>query len=93
LQVRKEVVGKASKSMVLVRSHTDRIANLANERGESIPTCVKAAARMLAMPVTSCAAERNWSKWGKVYVVNRANLGIETAKKMIFFPRMVPRRV
>jgi hypothetical protein len=90
LQVRKEVVGKAGKLRVLVRSHTERIAYLANELGESIPTCVKAAARLLAMPVTSCAAERNWSKWGKVCVANRANLGIETAEKMIFISQNDP---
>jgi hypothetical protein len=42
------------------------------------------------MPVTSYAAERNFSKWEQVYVANRANLGKETAEKMIFISQNDP---
>jgi hypothetical protein len=51
---------------------------------------VKAAARLMAMPVTSSSAERNWSQWGNVYVANRANQGIETVEKMIFISQNDP---
>jgi hypothetical protein len=69
---------------VLFGSLTHKIAHFANEVGESIPTCVKAAARLPAVPVISCAAERYLSMWCKVYVANRANLSIATAEKMTF---------
>ena len=40
--------------------------------------------QLLAIHVTSCAAERNWSKWGWVYQSARRNrLGIEKAQKLV----------
>lgn len=33
---------------------------------------------------TACSAERNWSKWGLVYVQNRGKLQRRKAEKMIF---------
>ena len=37
------------------------------------------AARVLAMPVTSCAAERNCTISGRVYIKTRSNLGLQRA--------------
>ena len=34
------------------------------------------ASTVLSMPVTSCAAERNWKIWGQVCVKTRSNLGL-----------------
>lgn len=42
------------------------------------------AATVLAMPVTSCAAERNWTIWGQVYIKNRSSLGLQRAQDLIF---------
>ena len=42
------------------------------------------AARVLAMPLTSCAAERNWTIWGQVYVKTRSNLGLQRAQDLIY---------
>lgn len=42
------------------------------------------ALRVLALHATSCAPERNWSKWRWVYRENRARLEVERAEKMIF---------
>ena len=42
------------------------------------------AARVLAMPVTSCAAERNWTIWGQVYIKTRPNLGLQRAQHLIY---------
>ena len=36
------------------------------------------------MPVTSCAAERNWTIWGQVYVMTRSNLGLQRAQDVIY---------
>ena len=42
------------------------------------------ASTTLAMPVTSCAAERNWTIWGQVYVKTRSNLGLQRAQDLIY---------
>jgi hypothetical protein len=48
------------------------------------PMFAKAAVRLLSVHVTSAAAERNWSAWGRIYSNNRNRLGLETARKMVF---------
>lgn len=48
------------------------------------PELAKIAVMLLSMHTTSCAAERNWSKWGLMFAKNRARLGRERAMKMIF---------
>ena len=42
------------------------------------------AARVLAMPVTSCAAERNRTIWGQAYINTRSNLGLQRAQDLIY---------
>jgi hypothetical protein len=40
--------------------------------------------KLLAIHVTSGAAERNWSKWGQVYSNARRNrLGVDKAEKLV----------
>ena len=36
------------------------------------------------MPVTSCAAERNWTIWGLVYIKTHSNLGMQRAQDVIY---------
>ena len=45
---------------------------------------------LLSMPVTACAAEPNWSKWGATFMPNRNRLGLESAKKLIFVQQNDP---
>ncbi|KAJ9526629.1 hypothetical protein QJQ45_017607, partial [Haematococcus lacustris] len=49
-----------------------------------VPFCSTAAGRLLSMHVTTAAAERNWSSWGNTYDAGRAQLGIESAEKMVY---------
>ena len=42
------------------------------------------ASTVLAMSVTSCAAERNWTVWGQVYVKTRSNLGLQRSQNLIY---------
>jgi hypothetical protein len=49
------------------------------------PELSKVACRLLSLHPTSCAAERNWSLWGRVYTASRNSLGLERAKKIIMF--------
>jgi hypothetical protein len=51
---------------------------------EEFPALAKAASKLLAIHVTTCAAERNWSQWGLVYTKQRNRLAIATAEKIIF---------
>jgi hAT family C-terminal dimerisation region len=48
------------------------------------PTLAVVAAMLLSMHVTSCASERNLSKFGRLYDKMRARLLIERGEKMVF---------
>lgn len=43
-----------------------------------------AAVRLLSCHASSCAAERNWSAWGRLYTSNRNRLGKAMAEKLLF---------
>jgi hypothetical protein len=49
------------------------------------PKLAKVALRLLSAHPTSCASERNWSLWGRVYTAARNALGLKRAKKLITF--------
>ncbi len=49
------------------------------------PDLLNVACRLLSLHPTSCAAERNWSLWGRVYTAARNALGLERAMKIIMF--------
>lgn len=51
---------------------------------KQFPLLVKVAKRVLSLHATSCALERNWSRWRWVYRENRSRLLLERAEKMIF---------
>ncbi|KAJ9509715.1 hypothetical protein QJQ45_011288 [Haematococcus lacustris] len=55
-----------------------------------VPYCSEAAGRLLSMHVTTAAAERNWSSWGNTYDAGRAQLGIESAEKMVYIKANIP---
>eukprot|EP00798_Chlamydomonas_sp_ICE-L_P017606 gene17606-23939_t len=40
--------------------------------------------RLLSLHASSCAAERNWSTWGRMYTKLRSNLSHQMAEKLIF---------
>ena len=41
------------------------------------------AIQLLSMHTTACALERNWSKWGLMFVNNRAKLSLQRARHML----------
>lgn len=73
-----------------VENHVTRLGFFHNFLGDKFPLCAKAATVALCMPVTACASERNWSRWGQTYVPNRNALGLETAQKLIFVQQNTP---
>ena len=48
------------------------------------PLMAKAAVRLLSMHVTTCASERNWSIWGKVFSKDRNRLGLTLGEQIVF---------
>jgi hypothetical protein len=50
----------------------------------SFPALTEVAVQLLSLHATSCAAERDWSKWGNLYHKYRNALTIGKAAQMIF---------
>jgi hypothetical protein len=50
----------------------------------NFPLFTTAAMRLLSCHASSCAAERNWSAWGRTYTNLRNRLSKEKAEQMIF---------
>lgn len=68
---------------VTVQPTTHRVT-LWERHSELYPMCAGAAVRLLSAHVTTAAAERNWSAWGRTYTNIRNRLGIKTAEKMVY---------
>jgi hypothetical protein len=75
---------KGTRTVMTVQPHTERVDFYNNALGERAPAVTRAVNVLLSMPVSACAAERNWSKWGATFVPNRNGLGLELAQKLIF---------
>ena len=80
---------KASSSKrELVQSNLDRFNPAPAVKAQVIEDLVgfflESFIAMRSMYATSCAPERNWSKWGLLYTKLRANLSLETGEKIIF---------
>jgi len=54
------------------------------------PHLAVAANKLLKAYATFCAAERNWSAWGRIYTSLRNSLGIETAGKLVLVKANMP---
>ena len=50
----------------------------------NFPAWASAADRLLCLHATSCAAERNWSAWGRTFTKLRSSLDLEAAHRMIY---------
>ena len=74
----------ASDGKLMVAGIEQRRTWWATHASQQYPLLAKAAAKLLAMHVTTCAAERNWSQWGLLYTKQRNRLAIATAEKMIY---------
>ena len=54
------------------------------------PLCSVAANKLLSVHVTTAAAERNWSAWGRTYTAIRNRLGVDIAEKLVFVKANYP---
>jgi hAT family C-terminal dimerisation region len=50
---------------------------------EHFPNLTCVVLKLLSCHATTCATERNWHLWGRIYTASRNALGMERAKKMI----------
>lgn len=73
-----------------VAPSSDRANFYNNGMREKVPAVTRAVNVLLSMPVTACAAERNWSRWGLTYLPNRGRLGLGAAQKLIFVQQNDP---
>jgi uncharacterized membrane protein len=55
-----------------------------NVLSRHFPALKEVAVQLLSLHATSCAAERDWSKWGKLYHKYRNALTVGKAAQMIF---------
>ncbi len=51
--------------------------------GKEYPTISPVARQLLSLHATSCAPERNWSLWGKLYRKDRSRLALSRAEKLV----------
>lgn len=51
---------------------------------QKYPRLAQAAKRLLAMHVTSAAAERNWSAWGRQFTAPRSGMKLSTGEMLIY---------
>lgn len=87
-------VGEGVHRRTVVAPHTHRIDFLANSDFASrFPLCVKVAEKLLGMPVTATASERNWSRWKQVFVDNRSRLGLGVAENLVYIQQNDPTMV
>ena len=68
-------------TLALVSTRKNFWINLAGKRG--YPNLAVAAERLLSLHVTTAAAERNWSAWGRLYTAQRASLGLDKARRLV----------
>jgi hypothetical protein len=51
---------------------------------QKYPRLAQAAKRLLEMHVTSAAAERNWSAWGRQFMALRSGMKLSTGEMLIY---------
>jgi hypothetical protein len=76
--------GGAGRVEVIVPSIEKRREFWKQYATREFPLLAKAAERLLNMHVTTCASERNWSVWGKVYSKDRNRLSISLGEQIVF---------
>jgi hypothetical protein len=86
----KRVVKEGGRERTEVSNHKARLGFFHNFLSNDFPVCSRACSVLMSMPVTACASERNWSKWGLTYVPNRNALGVASAQKMIYIQQNNP---
>jgi len=62
----------------------------ATKASHQFPLLATAAQKLLSAHVTTAAAERNWSAWGRTYTALRNSLSIQTAEKLVYVKANMP---
>lgn len=57
---------------------------LREHAADTFPLLAKSADKLIGMHVTTCASERNWSVWGKVYTKDRNRLSLSLGEKIVY---------
>jgi hypothetical protein len=86
----KRIMKEGGRERSEVSNHKARVGLFHNFLSKDFPVCARACTVLISMPVTACASERNWSKWGQTYVPNRNALGVESTQKLIYVQQNDP---
>ena len=62
----------------------------ATKANQQFPLLATAAQKLLSAHVTTAAAERNWSAWGRTYTALCNTLSIQTAEKLVYVKANMP---
>jgi len=75
----------SAKLQIIVSPKLDFLRNFWQTKANKLlPLLVVAANKLLSAHTASCAAERNWSAWGRIYTSLRNKLDLETAEKLVY---------
>jgi len=81
----------SAKLQIIVSPKPDFLRNFwLTKANKLFPLLAVAANKLLSAHATSCAAERNWSAWGRIYTSLRNKLDLETAEKLVYVKANMP---
>ena len=89
--IKRDYSAGPDKLQIIIPIKPDFLRNFwLTKANKMFPHLAVAANKLLSAHATSCAAERNWSAWGRIYTSLRNSLGIQTAEKLVFVKANMP---
>jgi len=89
--VKRDYNADSAKLQIIVSPKPDFLRNFwLTKANKLFPLLAVAANKLLPAHATSCAAERNWSAWGRIYTSLRNKLDLETAEKLVYVKANMP---
>ncbi len=89
--VKRDYNADSAKLQIIVSPKPDSLRNFwLTKANKLFPLFAVAANKLLSARATSCAAERNWSTWGRIYTSLRNKLDLETAEKLVHVKANMP---
>jgi len=83
--VKQDCNADSAKLQIIVSPKPDFLRNFWLTKANTLfPLLAVAANQLLSAHATSCAAERNWSAWGRIYTSLRNKLDLKTAEKLVY---------
>ncbi len=89
--VKRDYNADSAKLQIIVSPKPDFLRNFWLTKANKLFFLLAVAAnKLLSAHATSCAAERNWSAWGRIFTSLRNKLDLETAEKLVYVKASMP---